>query len=799
MEGKQSGKFERLVRPGRGLRLLPIGVLVLIAVWVVYAIVDRPTDVLTRLGQVGNAAFFPLWYIVPVCVIAVLTMIRSHRIGGVDSYLGRAVILLTASAMLWSIGDLVWFVYDTCRLWPVATCSPNLNPQTPSWADVFYVLMYPTAIVGLVWLGRGIGARWSDMRPRLVLGIPLLLATVIILLPDHALMGIGLGAASAGMHRIGPILVALYLIGDALVLLVAATLVLHTRRVQGGLFHTPVQVMVGSFGMLYLADSLFYVGSAVSSEPLSYLSALFYAVGLICTVSAGYALTTVHGALRGYVSSQRGRTVDAMAAAIVDAHAELLGDTAREIAGRTPGILVESGDRVRVVSDDYEGTLRRLVARFERTAGPLSLDISRAAAAAAAKDAGSSDEQMAFLVHDGSVADELATPREFDSGAATLGALLLVAAAIYVYLVTQRVDLSPDDQWQGVLGSVLAVGLGIWLTMEIVLRRSLGATIVGPFVFTVAMGLWGVYTGGFRSDLRLMLLATMTWAAVYSGRRIQILLGLANVGCLIALLNSSRAPHYDLAVAYAAVALIVTVAVSSITRALRTSTDELGRANASLGLLLGDIWRTREDERHRIAAELHDFPLQTLIAARMHLSGVRRSNDVVLTADGLSETERLLGVTVDALRRIIGGLEPRELMNEDLGTAVRAFAADLSAVYGIRVDVAIDDVRLGIRVRLALYRLIAEAATNAAKHSRSSELLISVTRRKGILRAVVADKGVGFDATQDETGMRGVGMGMRLMRQQVSAIGGTLLIDSGDAGTAITFELPVTRTGKLAR
>lgn len=145
--------------------------------------------------------------------------------------------------------------------------------------------------------------------------------------------------------------------------------------------------------------------------------------------------------------------------------------------------------------------------------------------------------------------------------------------------------------------------------------------------------------------------------------------------------------------------------------------------------------------------------------------------------------------TIDNLRAIVSDLRPSLLDDLGLQPAIEALV-ERRRQGGLEIisDVSLGDVRekLSRDLETTIYRLIQEALTNVAKHSRASSVLVSLASRKDQLVVEVSDNGVGFD-----TSVPTKGFGLPGIRERVYLAGGTLQITSGGGGTTIRARLPV--------
>jgi two-component system sensor histidine kinase UhpB len=235
--------------------------------------------------------------------------------------------------------------------------------------------------------------------------------------------------------------------------------------------------------------------------------------------------------------------------------------------------------------------------------------------------------------------------------------------------------------------------------------------------------------------------------------------------------------------------------VAHLAETFNATLDELARDRKELRTLASQVIRAQEDERRRIARELHDDTAQVLFAQLLRLTALKTSPDpaVQLLATTLEE------LTVEALegvRRLALELRPPAL--DDLGLA--AALGELAQRFADQLGVAVDYQSRGLRgrlpaeVELVLYRVAQEALTNVAKHARASRIWLDVDRSGEDVTISIRDDGRGFDraATAPSDG-RGLGLGLFGMEERVALVGGRFRIWSRpNAGTEIFAFIPLT-------
>jgi two-component system sensor histidine kinase UhpB len=228
--------------------------------------------------------------------------------------------------------------------------------------------------------------------------------------------------------------------------------------------------------------------------------------------------------------------------------------------------------------------------------------------------------------------------------------------------------------------------------------------------------------------------------------------------------------------------------------------DELDADRSQLRQLTSQVINAQEDERKRIARELHDDTAQLLFAQLLRLTALKSSSD----AQVRSVAESLEQSTVDAIegvRRLALELRPPAL--DDLG--LWAALGDLAQRFGDRNDLRVDyewrgtKERLPADLELVLYRIAQEAMTNVAKHALATHARIEVDRRPSSVSLAITDDGVGFDgASPPVRDERGLGLGIFGMVERTMLVGGTLrVLPISPRGTSIVAIVPLGRVERV--
>jgi len=211
--------------------------------------------------------------------------------------------------------------------------------------------------------------------------------------------------------------------------------------------------------------------------------------------------------------------------------------------------------------------------------------------------------------------------------------------------------------------------------------------------------------------------------------------------------------------------------------------------------LAASVVEAREEERRRIARELHDELGQHLTAMKMELSSLRAEVPGHAGDGRITGMLEMVDSTVAALRRIAADLRP--LMLDDLGlnAAIEWLARDAARRMDMEVTVQLgtDDPPLGPGADIALYRMVQEALTNVARHANATDVRIALRQSADELVLTVQDNGLGFpDRSMRQEGRYGL-LGLR---ERAIMLGGRLDLDNPPGGGArITVHLPLRRIG----
>ena len=220
---------------------------------------------------------------------------------------------------------------------------------------------------------------------------------------------------------------------------------------------------------------------------------------------------------------------------------------------------------------------------------------------------------------------------------------------------------------------------------------------------------------------------------------------------------------------------------------------EVVQRTAELTELTHHLQTAREDERSRLARDLHDELGALLTSAKLDAARIksRLAGTAPEALERLSHLVETLNSGIAMKRRIIEDLRPSALSNLGLVAALEILAREFAEQSGITVHHALEAVALEADAELVVYRLVQEAITNITKYAKARQVWISLAEQDGQVQVSVRDDGVGFDTSAQPGSAHGL-VGMRF---RVEAEGGTLTLQSTPGqGTLIQVSLPAATT-----
>jgi signal transduction histidine kinase len=272
-------------------------------------------------------------------------------------------------------------------------------------------------------------------------------------------------------------------------------------------------------------------------------------------------------------------------------------------------------------------------------------------------------------------------------------------------------------------------------------------------------------------------------------------LGGDEVGRLGKALDGMRVNLKDMIDHVAQVNDALEVRVDERTRALNEANARLREREEDRSQLLRKVITAQEDERKRIARELHDETTQSLAVLAM---GIEAAQDAMRTGltPRLEEVKAVAVRTLEDVHRIILDLRPSVLDDLGLLSAIRWYAERQLETRGISVRCEFGELerRLPPELETALFRMCQETMSNIARHAQATAVLIQVGYEDGELRIEIEDDGKGFDpeAVAKREGRRS--WGLLGIRERAEILGGTARIDSAPGqGTQVLVRIPLSK------
>jgi signal transduction histidine kinase len=224
--------------------------------------------------------------------------------------------------------------------------------------------------------------------------------------------------------------------------------------------------------------------------------------------------------------------------------------------------------------------------------------------------------------------------------------------------------------------------------------------------------------------------------------------------------------------------------------------EELRSKEALRGQLLRKVITAQEEERQRIARELHDEAGQALTSLLIGLRAIAKSASLKEVHALAVDLRKVVAQTLDGVHDLALELRPSVLDDLGLVPALARYAQSCPTRLGFQVDFVtarMGEQRLPQEVETTVYRIAQEALTNVARHADAGHVSILLERRRGAVVLVVEDDGKGFDVAQVMASpQQRERLGLYGIEERASLVGGQVTVESRpDAGTTITVEIPL--------
>ena len=234
---------------------------------------------------------------------------------------------------------------------------------------------------------------------------------------------------------------------------------------------------------------------------------------------------------------------------------------------------------------------------------------------------------------------------------------------------------------------------------------------------------------------------------------------------------------------------------------MKGAEEELRKSEEKLRLLTMQLLTAQEDERQRLASELHDELGHALLILKQHLTGVEQKllPDQAELKEKMAQMVEYLTDTVEEVRRLYYALSPGDLEDLGLTTALRNMVEDFQECYANinwNIELVNIDGLFSLPIQTMIYRIVQEALTNIGKHAYPENVKINITKTDQRAVFYIEDDGRGFSMDDVLEGDKR-GMGLAAMAQRVSLTGGEFDIWSQEnQGARVIFNIPFSSSGE---
>ncbi len=298
---------------------------------------------------------------------------------------------------------------------------------------------------------------------------------------------------------------------------------------------------------------------------------------------------------------------------------------------------------------------------------------------------------------------------------------------------------------------------------------------------------------------RILYLLPILWAAFLFGWKGGAITSLVALACMLppAILSS---PNREDALIETGAIFIIGCLMSYSLESLRRERERAAKlelAEKELQFFLQQVTKAQEEERKRIALELHDDTIQSLVALCQQI------DELAIDVKGLprqarsrlEELHQQANTIMQEVRRLSQDLRPAALDNIGLVAALEWLASEVARCSGVATNLEVVGAKrkLSSEVELVLFRIAQEALRNVWKHAQASSAQVTLEFAEERTRLTISDDGKGFNPPSDVNALPRLGkLGLAGMLERAHLLGGTLSIRSElDKGTSVIAELPL--------
>lgn len=242
--------------------------------------------------------------------------------------------------------------------------------------------------------------------------------------------------------------------------------------------------------------------------------------------------------------------------------------------------------------------------------------------------------------------------------------------------------------------------------------------------------------------------------------------------------------------------------IQSLQQELIYLANKVKQGQQNLRGYIGAITQGQEDERHRLARDLHDDIIQSLIALNQRVQLARRTVVENEDIEQLAEIEVLIDSSIQNIRRIIWDLRPQYLDNLGLAPALKSLFDDVAnGEFRVAYQQKGNEYRLPDPVELSVYRIVQESINNIIRHAEADEVIVLSDFREGELQISITDDGKGFDVPESLTDFAKEGhYGYLGMLERAELIGAKIEIKSKkNMGSKIIIRVPTQKNGQVIK
>jgi len=244
----------------------------------------------------------------------------------------------------------------------------------------------------------------------------------------------------------------------------------------------------------------------------------------------------------------------------------------------------------------------------------------------------------------------------------------------------------------------------------------------------------------------------------------------------------------------------------SVFAELFRKTKQLEQLNAELRRLSSHLISMQDEERRRIARELHDGLGQDLVAAKMLLDQCTHRVSEAAKIDKARQASGIMDLAIQQVRSMSHLLHPPLLDEIGIVSALKWYVDGFSKRSGIKTTVGIapeDFPRLEREIEITIFRIVQEALTNVFRHSQARQAWVNLSSEKNKVTASVRDDGQGVSQRVANLKPESIGIGIGGMKQRVRELGGVIRISAAEPGTILEIVIPcpvriASETGAMA-